>query len=34
MLGNRIGKTAKNSERVINAFKTQMGNLETVLTMI
>ena len=28
MLGNRIGKAVNNSERVVNAFKTQVGNLE------
>ncbi|WP_027136665.1 AI-2E family transporter [Gaetbulibacter saemankumensis] len=29
MLGNRIGKAVKNYERVVNAFKTQVSNLET-----
>jgi predicted PurR-regulated permease PerM len=29
MLGNRIGKAVENSEKVVNAFKTQVGNLET-----
>ena len=28
MLGNRIGEAVKNSEKVVNAFKTQVGNLE------
>lgn len=31
MLGNKIGSAVKNSEKVVTAFKTQLGNLENRL---
>ncbi|MEG3659534.1 AI-2E family transporter [Arenibacter palladensis] len=31
MLGNKIGRAVKNSEKVVTAFKTQLGNLENRL---